>query len=113
MGQKEWVIMAKYLRVEMSDGTMYDIPAEVIAEHRAGYFEDNSAEKLSYHSSSVQPRLHHAEKEFAMNNDEILVEWASKNMKWSELEPHAKKVEPETNNHEKEWPNAPKKIVTR
>ena len=103
----------KYLRVEMSDGTIMIFPAEIIAEHRAGYFEDNSAEKLSYHSSSVQPRLHLAEKEFAMNNDEILIEWASKNMKWSELEPHAKKVEPETNNHEAEWPNAPKKIVTR
>lgn len=104
--------MAKYLRVQMSDGTMYDIPAEVIAEHRAGYFENNSAEKLSYHSSSVQPRLHNAEKEFALNNDETLIEWASKKMKWSELEPFAKKVEPETNSYGIEWPNAPKKIIT-
>lgn len=104
--------MAKYLRVQMSDGTMYDIPAEIIAEHRAGYFEDNSAEKLAYHSSSVQPRLRSAEKEFALNNDETLIEWASKKMNWSDIEPHAKKVEPETNNNEKEWPNAPKKVVS-
>jgi len=104
--------MAKYLRVQMPDGTMYDIPAEIIAEHRAVFFEDNSAEKLSYHSSSVQPRLHHAEKEFAMNNDEILIEWASRKMKWKDIEAHARKVEPETNNNDKDWPDAPKKVVT-
>ncbi len=104
--------MAKYLRVQMSDGTMYDIPAEIIAEHRAGYFENNSAEKLAYHSSSVQPRLHLAEKEFALNNDEILIEWASKKMGWKDLEAYAKKVEPETNNNETDWPDAPKKVVT-
>ncbi len=104
--------MSKYLRVQMSDGTMFDIPAEIIAEHRANYFEANSAEKLTYHSSSIQPRLRKEEKDFAMNNDETLIEWATNKMKWSELEHHAKKVEPETNNYEIEWPNAPKKIIT-
>ncbi len=105
--------MTKYLRVQMSDGTIYDIPAEKIAEHRAGFFESNSAEKLSYHSSSVQPRLLSAEKDFAMDNDEILIEWASKKMVWKDIEPYAKKVEPETNNNEKDWPEAPKKVILR
>lgn len=91
---------------------MYDIPAEIIAEHRAAYFESNSAEKLAYHSSSVQPRLHSAEKEFALNNDDILMEWASKKMTWKDIEPHAIKVEPDTNHYEQEWPDAPKKVIT-
>lgn len=102
--------MKKYLRVQMSDGTMYDIPAEVIAEHRASYFEDNSAEKLTYHSSITQPRLYRQEKEFALNNDEILIEWAEKKMKWKEIEPHAKKVEKE-DSYDKEWPVAKKKVI--
>ena len=103
--------MKKVLRVQMSDGTLYDIPAEVIAEHRATYFEDYSAEKLSYHSSSVQPRLHYEEKEFALKNDEVLIEWASKKMSWKDIKPHAKKVEL-PNNNEEDWPNAPKEIIT-
>lgn len=105
--------MAKYVRVQMSDGSMYDIPAEIIAEHRAGYFEDNSAEKLAYHSSSVQPRLIVAEKEFAMNNDDILIEWASNKMTWKDVEPHARRVDPDTDMNEKDWQNAPKKVVIK
>lgn len=104
--------MTKFLRVQMSDGTMYDIPAEIIAEHRAAYFESNSAEKLAYHSSSVSPRLHSMEKDFALNNDEILVEWASRKMTWKDIEPHAVKVEPETNNNDSDWPDAPKTVIT-
>jgi len=100
----------KYLRVQMSDGTVYDIPAEVIAEHRAGYFEENSAEKLTYHASSVKPRLYSAEKEFALNNDDILIEWAQTKMSWKDLEPYAIKVNRESN-YEKEWPAAEKKDI--
>lgn len=103
--------MAKYLRVQMPDGMLYDIPAEVIAEHRAGYFENNSAEKLTYHASSVQPRLHSAEKEFALNNDEVLIEWATSKMTWKDLEPHVKKVETEKTSYEKDWATAPKKVI--
>lgn len=104
--------MRKYLRVKMSDGALYDIPAEFIAEHRANYYEKNAAKKLAYHSSSVQPRLSSAEKEFAMNNDEILIDWASNKITWKEIEPHAKRVEPEGDIYEKDWATAPKKIVT-
>lgn len=95
----------------MSDGTMYDIPADVIAEHRAGYFESNSAEKLTYHSSSVKPRLYSAEKQFALNNDEILIEWAQSKMTWKDIEPYAKKVDKE-GSYEKEWPTAEKKVIS-
>jgi hypothetical protein len=61
--------LKKVLRVQMSDGTVYEIPALIIAEHRADFFEDNSAKKLTYHASSVQPRLRSAEIEFALKND--------------------------------------------
>lgn len=103
--------MKKYLRVEMPDGVMYDIPAEIIAEHRARYFEDSSAEKLTYHASSIQPRLHRAEKEFALENDEVLIEWASEKMEWKDLKYFAKKVEHEAN-YDKDWKTAPKKVVS-
>lgn len=103
--------MDKYLRVTMSDGAMYDIPAEVIAEHRANYFENNSAEKLAYHSSSIQPRLRKAEKEFALNNDEVLIEWAENKMNWKELEEYAVKVV--VNDYEEEWAAAEKQIITK
>lgn len=103
--------MKKYLRVKMSDGTMYDIPAEIIAEHRAGYFEKNSAEKLTYHASSVRPRLYSAEKEFALNNDDILIEWAETKMEWKDLEPYAVEVKKEVS-YEKEWLTAEKKVIS-
>ncbi len=103
--------MKKYLRVEMPDGAMYDIPAEIIAEHRAQFFESSSAEKLTYHSSSIQPRLLLAEKEFALENDEVLIEWASERMEWKDLVNFAKKVEHEKN-YDKDWKTAPKKVIS-
>jgi len=104
--------MGKYLRVKMPDGSIYDIPAEVIADHRANYFENNSAEKLAYHSSSVQPRLRLAEKEFALNNDEVLIDWATNKMDWKDIEKYALKVEP-NNNYEEEWKSVDKQIITK
>ncbi|MDD4297299.1 MAG: hypothetical protein PHC69_10165 [Ruminiclostridium sp.] len=104
-------MMEKYLRVKMSDGSMYDIPAEVIADHRANFYENNSAEKLAYHSSSVQPRLRKAEKEYTLNNDEILIEWATNHMDWKDVEKSALKVD--LTNHEEEWKTAEKQILTR
>ncbi|WP_252891768.1 hypothetical protein [Thermoclostridium stercorarium] len=101
----------KILRVKMSDGTVYDIPAEVIAEHRARYFENNSALKLTYHASSMKPRLYGPEMEFALNNDDILIGWAQTRMTWKELEPHAVKVDTDKD-YDKEWPTAEKKIIT-
>lgn len=103
--------MEKYLRVKMSDGSIYDIPAEVIAEHRANYYENNSAEKLAYHSSSIQPRLRKAEKEFALDNDEVLVDWATNKMDWKYVEKFAVKVD--LNNYEEEWKSAEKQIITK
>ncbi|NLY18089.1 MAG: hypothetical protein GX045_03870 [Clostridiaceae bacterium] len=103
--------MEKYLRVKMSDGSVYDIPAEVIAEHRANYFENNSAEKLAYHSSSVQPRLRKAEKEFALNNDEVLIDWATNKMSWKDIKKYALKVD--LSNHEEEWKSVEKRIITK
>lgn len=102
--------MNKYLRVQMSDGTMFDIPAEVIAEHRAGYFENNSAEKLTYHSSSVKPRLYSAERDYALNNDEILICWAESKMGWKDIEPYARMVSKGIN-YEAEWPKAKKQVI--
>jgi len=103
--------MKKFLRVKMADGSVYDIPAEVIAEHRARHFENNSAEKLTYHASSVKPRLYSAEKEFALNNDEVLVEWAETKMTWKDVEPHAIKVIIDKD-YDKEWPKAEKKVIS-
>jgi len=103
--------MEKYLRVRMSNGSMYDIPAEVIAEHRANFFENNSAEKLAYHSSSVQPRLRIAEKEFALNNDDVLIDWATNKMDWKDIEKFALKVD--NNDYEEEWKTVEKQIVTK
>ncbi len=103
--------MKKYVRVRMSDGVVYDIPAEIIAAHRADYFENNSAEKLTYHASSIQPRLRSAEMEFAMKNDDALLEWADK-MEWKDLKDHAVKVEPEPKDYEKDWKTAKKQVIS-
>lgn len=102
--------MKKYLRVKMPDGSVYDIPAEIIANHRANYFENNSAEKLTYHSSSVRPRIYRQEKEFAISNDHILIKWAETRMQWKELEPFAVKVDSDVN-YEEAWPRAEKQII--
>ena len=103
--------MEKYLRVIMSDGSIYDIPAEIIAKHRADHYEDSSAEKLPYHSSSVQPRIHKAEMEYAMARDEVLINWATKEMTWKDVEKFAVKVN--LNNYEEEWESAEKEVIMK
>ncbi|MGE4283249.1 MAG: hypothetical protein AB7G87_05955 [Clostridia bacterium] len=103
--------MKKYLRIEMSDGIQYDIPAEVIAENRAVYFDQNSDDRMPYHGSCLPPRLHNSEKEYALEHDELLMEWATKNMDWNSLKQYAIKVKDSDADYNEDWKMKNKEIV--
>jgi len=93
--------MSKVLSVQFSDGTTWEIPAEVIADNRATYYAGKDPD-------TTYPK----EFDYLMSDDSELYEWAVNNMNWEDVAAHAVQVEtmrPEPD-YEGEWVNAPKEV---
>ncbi|WHH61387.1 hypothetical protein [Petroclostridium sp. X23] len=104
--------MKKYLRVQMSNGELYDIPVEIIAENRARYYAAQSSDRITYHASCLPPRVFEDEKNYGLENNDILLDWAKNNMTWDALEEHAIKVKQPVTNYNDEWMNCKKEIIS-
>ena len=70
----------KALRVTMPDGSMWEVPLEAIAEHRADYF---AARRSGNRMSLIQQ---------AMKKPGILKEWAQNEMDWDHVKSVAVQV---------------------
>lgn len=91
----------KVLRVKFSDGKTWQVPAKIVAENRAAYYEQK------------EPGCYQREFELAMEYNSELYEWALDNMYWSDLEPYAvliKEAEAESISYDEEWTQAPVEI---
>lgn len=87
----------------MLDNTVWDIPATVIAEHRANYYAklDYPTDKKAYNKQFKE------EVKFVLEDSDELIDWARNNMDWSDVEFCAVKVahkdrEP---NYQDDWVN--------
>lgn len=87
------------LRVEFSDGALYDIPVSIIATHRANFF------------AGPDRALFKSEVEIALEDNSVLLDWAVNNMNWEDLEFHAVLVRRKSLDKSAEWVNADKGIV--
>ncbi|MED1851861.1 hypothetical protein P4V33_09380 [Brevibacillus borstelensis] len=100
--------MEKFLRVEMSDGSTYDVPLEVIARSRANYFSKQEADQESMNA------VYHAELEYTMNDHEEAIDWATNNMNWDDVRNYAVKLEePKVIDLQNGWVNGQKQIVSK
>jgi hypothetical protein len=83
-----------YMRIEMPDGSKWDVPAKIIAEERAKYFAAHNSGK---DSGAEFDKIYNEELELAMNNKEEdyyeIRDWVSNNMNWEDLVSVAQKVE--------------------
>ena len=92
----------KYLRVTMPDGSKWDVPADLIAQHRAAYFlKDRSAPEFD---KQVQWDLDHPEN---------LIEWAEGDMNWSDVRIHATRVFDGSVDYQDGWVNGEKEVVEK
>lgn len=103
-------IMKMYLRVDMPDGTQWDVPVITIARNRAKYYAgtDEFAGFIDALYSDTIP---------AFLDDEYEIEdWAANNMDWEEVEHVAipVKVENELNNcvYQEGWVNGYKEVIS-
>jgi len=90
----------KYLRVEMPDYSIWQVPAHVIAKNYAEYY------------TSQDPDYTYQEHYEACLQSE-LIDWAENNMNWDDVKEFASKVEePEEVDWQQDgWTNGEKEIV--
>jgi hypothetical protein len=101
-------ITRKYLRVRMSDGLDYDIPADRVADN----FANAQASKECRGIKESLEKLYSVYFELAMTSDMELMEWASTKMSWKDLSSHARLVKvAETPHYDKDWEKAIKRVV--
>jgi len=90
----------KYLLVTMSDGTVWKIPASVIADVRAKYYAKNDPDAT-----------YQEEFDYAMRDTYEITDWAANQMNWKDVEEHATIHRVSKVDNHREWLNAKKEVV--
>ena len=98
----------KYLRVKFSDGSVWDIPVFVIAEHRAMYYAEKEGESPEQEAEILEREIKEA-----MDDENTLEDWAANNMDWTDVESKAERVVEPSVDHNEEWTNTEKEIVDK
>lgn len=103
----------KTFRITFSDRTVWEVPAEVIACHRAHYYAQRDAERGEgdYESNFAD------EKRYALSQNYELKDWAANNMDWSDVKDEARRTDfgqslPDHVAYQRQWVNAPVEIIT-
>lgn len=101
--------MSKFLRVTMSDGSNWDVPAEIIADNRAKHYAkaDSGTE-----SGPEYDKEYAAEYEYTLNDAAELKDWAANNMDWNEVAGKAIWVTDKPKiDYQEGWVNGDREIV--
>lgn len=94
------------LNVEMPDGSLWELNANIIATKRAEYAADNVEE--GEHEDDVYLKVY-AETLF---DDDLLIAWAEKNLKWENVVASARMIRsPLGNDYTVGWLEGMKRIV--
>ena len=86
------------LVVEFESETFH-VDASAIARDRAEHYADDDPDLTEYN--------------YTLGDNSELIDWASNNMNWEDLAPHAVRVQrpPEMPDYDAEWGNATKRVV--
>lgn len=93
----------KYLRVSMPDRSKWDVPCSIIAKSYAEYYDERDADTT-----------YQEEFDFVIKDNYELMDWASNNMDWEDVEGWAIKVEESEDRnpiYRKGWINGHKEIL--
>jgi len=91
----------KVLKIVHEDGSVWRVPAEVVARARAEYYarHDTKSEGGEAYDTTVEEEM-----AYALETPRELRDWAANNMLWEELREEAEQIE------RTEWP--PRKMTT-
>lgn len=96
----------------MPNGEMWDVPAEMFAKHRANAIAIESSDEIE-----IRNKIYEEEYKNAMNDNELLTEWAREKFKWDDVELYAFKAVPPpslTREHKREaWKNGDMTVVNK
>lgn len=94
-----------HLRVEMDDGSWWEVPAKIIASSRASSIVNviTSNEDLEKFLNLFQETI---------KSEEMLIDWAEERMTWEEVSSFARLVRPPRDTHyQSNWKNGAKQVV--
>jgi hypothetical protein len=102
--------MPKVIRVTMPDGSRWDVPADVVATHRAHEFAKDEGYQPGTPDYDGEFQIAH---EYALAEHDELLDWAANNMNWADVEGVAVLVEaaPEVVDYQEGWINGEKEVV--
>ena len=90
----------KQIHITMPDGSIWAVPAEIVANHRADYYAKQNGEEY---------RKEEYERTLSENGE--LLDWAENNMNWNDVAQAAFRVRPGRVDYQEGWVNGPKKVV--
>lgn len=94
----------KYVFIEFSNGEVFKVPAEVIAENRAEYYA--SLDSKRYEDVDYED-VFEGEKEHTLSDELELLDWLKNRMNWEDIEEEAEKVDIDQNiSYNDEFTNA-------
>lgn len=83
-------VCMKYLFIEFSNGEVFKVPAEIVAEDRADYYAELDSDR---YDDTTYEEVFEDEKEHALSDRLELLDWAGNNMDWEDFEDEAEKVD--------------------
>ena len=87
--------MIKYLHLEFPNGEVFEVLAEIVANHRTSYY----AEQEGFEQGSSD---WNDEWGMSMRADELR-DWLLNNMDWEDIKPHARKITESRQDYDKMW----------
>ena len=94
----------RVLRVQMSDGSKWDVPVKVIAEHYANHYATPGTPQHLEDLTSIE------------RDDSMLIGWSRDRMNWADVKEHATLVPPETIAEDElqyGWTNGKREVVEK
>ncbi len=102
----------KYLKVTMSDGSKYDVPATIIAKNRALYYAKHDVKQPDNELSYEE--IYNQVYEDTLSDNYEFIDWAENNMNWDDIKSFAIKVQDADEVDFQEcWVNGEKEIITK
>lgn len=90
----------KHLHVTMPDGSVWAVPADLVASYRARHYANKDI------------KIYKEELEYTLNNPSELIDWAANNMNWDDVASAAKLHRPaDSVDFQEGWVNGFKQVV--
>jgi len=99
--------MKKQIQITMPDGSIWGVPAELVAEDRAEYYADKDASDKPDNFEKIKQQ----EYEYTLGDNSELLDWAANNMNWNDVAHAAILIRPGSVDFQEGWVNGHKRVV--